>query len=133
MGDGATLIVRDETAGSQVSKTQSLSFATLKVTVRDIIAERVRAEVEAFNNNASDYFVGLVQPTDAEQTLNGFKMQRSRLIDPEKQIATALEAFTRNGFFILVDDVQAERLEQVIELDRTSEVIFVKLTQLVGG
>lgn len=129
----AELTIRDETLGGDISNTQRISFSTLKVTVKDIIAERVRAEVDAYNNKAGDYFTGLVQPSDTEQALNSYKMQKRRFIDPEKQVAVALAAFSRNGFFILVNDKQAEDLDQVVDLDGAIEVSFVKLTPLVGG
>ena len=39
------------------------------------------------------YFHGLIQPSDAERSLNGFKMRRRRRIDPEKQFELAKRAF----------------------------------------
>ncbi|MEM9029170.1 MAG: hypothetical protein AAGC70_12450 [Pseudomonadota bacterium] len=129
----AELTIRDETLGGNISHTQCISFSALKVTVRDIITERVRAEVDAYNNKAGEYFTGLVKPTDAEQVLNGYKMQKRRFVDPDKQVAVALDAFSRNRFFILVDDQQAEDLDQIVELDKAIKVSFVKLTPLVGG
>jgi hypothetical protein len=51
-----------------------------------------------------------VQPTDAERTLNGFKVPKNRDIDWEAQFAQAIDAFGQNGYFILVNDPQAEAL-----------------------
>ena len=56
-----------------------------------------------------------------------------RAIDAERQVYIALDAFQKNGFFVLVDDLQAESLEQVVRLRSGTEVSFVKLTPLVGG
>jgi hypothetical protein len=60
-------------------------------------------------------------------------MRHRRPIDWEKQAAKAVEAFERNGFFSLVDDRQAESLDDTIQLTPTTTVSFVKLVPLVGG
>ncbi len=54
-------------------------------------------------------------------------------LDPEEQVQVALHAFRRNGFFVLVDDVQLESLEDRVRLDADVDVCFLKLTPLVGG
>jgi hypothetical protein len=81
----------------------------------------------------TEYFNGLVEPFDAEKTLKGFKLRKKRKIDWEEQFARALEAFHRNGFFILVGERQAEDLDEVLEVNGETEVSFVKLVPLVGG
>jgi len=45
----------------------------------------------------------------------------------------ALEAFSRNGFFLLVDDKQVTELDTKVELSEVSIVQFIKLVPLVGG
>lgn len=74
-----------------------------------------------------------MQPTDAERTLNGFKVPKNRDIDWEAQFAQAIDAFGRNGYFILVNDRQAEALDETIVISSSTHVSFVKLTPLVGG
>ncbi|MCA8995478.1 MAG: hypothetical protein KDA80_00760, partial [Planctomycetaceae bacterium] len=82
-------------------------------------------------------FRGLVQPTEAEQVLNGqlreYRLPASRQLDWKKQFSTAVEAFEQNGFFILIDNTQAETLDQSFSVSPRTEVSFVKLTPLVGG
>jgi hypothetical protein len=105
-----------------------------RITVRELIRARVYKEVRDYNLSQPEYFRGLVQPTDAERTLNGFKLRQGRRIDPEKQFEKAIESFYRNGFLILVDDRQVDELEEEIEIrpDATT-VTFLKLVPLVGG
>src|SRR3712207_6945952 len=55
-------------------------------------------------------------PTGAEATLNGFRLARGRVIDPQQQFDQALAAFERNGFMLLVDDRQVDQLDEVVEL-----------------
>ncbi|MEM6261978.1 MAG: hypothetical protein AAGI38_05685 [Bacteroidota bacterium] len=102
-------------------------------TLQELIAKRVEAEVEKFNEQQSVYFQGLVQPTSSEATLNGYRLRKSQQIDPEQQVFTALHAYTRNAFFVLVDDEQVTDLEEVIDLQSERKISFIKLTPLVGG
>ena len=45
----------------------------------------------------------------------------------------AVEAFSRNGFVVLVDDRQVESLDAVLDVSRRTEITFLKLVPLVGG
>lgn len=129
-----TVTVHDETLGG-VDDTRSftLDFLTTRITARELIQRRVTEEVALYNATAAEYFHGLVQPTDAERTLNGYRLRDTRHVDAEAQVARALDAFERNGFFLLVDDQQVESLDSEIELRVHTAVSFVKLVPLVGG
>lgn len=129
----ATLTVTDQTPGGKTTHSVTLEFPAERTTVRELIRSRVYQEVQDYNRRRPETFNGLVRPTDAEQALNGFKLKKAREIDWKKQFDKACEAFERNGFFILVDDRQAESLDDEIELRHGTQVSFVKLTPLVGG
>jgi hypothetical protein len=129
----AMLTVHDERATGERTHSVRLSFSTEKVTVRELIRERIYQEVQDYNLKESEYFNGLVEPSDAEKTLNGFKLRQRRKIDWEEQFERALDAFQRNGFFILVGDRQAERLDEELVVSGDTDVSFVKLVPLVGG
>ncbi len=128
-----TVTVFDETTSGGRTNELTLEFLTERITVRELIRSRVYQEVTEYNARQPEHFRGLVQPTEAEQTLNGYRLRTGRKIDWERQYARALEAFERNGFFILVDDRQLERLDQEIDLRPDSEIAFLKLVPLVGG
>lgn len=128
-----SLTIKDETLGREVTNEFVLQFLTAQVTVEDIIRERVRYEVEVYNRKRQDRFFGLVQPSKAEAFLNGYQLKKGMKINVEKQIETALLAFQHTGFFMLIDDVQAENLSDMVTLKPDMSVIFVKLTPLVGG
>jgi hypothetical protein len=66
-------------------------------------------------------------------TLNGYKLRGQKEIDWEQQFQRALQAFERNGFFVLVGDKQAMKLEEEFDVKVDTEISFVKLTPLVGG
>ena len=104
-----------------------------RITVQELIRARVYREVHEYNLDQPPYFQGLVQPSDAERSLNGFKMRRRRRIDPEKQFELAKRAFYSTGFILLVDDRQVDELEVEIEIRPDTTVTFLKLVPLVGG
>jgi len=111
----------------------TLNFSSNRVTVRELIEERVREEVGNYNSAQPEVFRGLVQPTNSERVLNGFKLKEKKQIDWREQYEKAVAAFERNGFIVLVDDLQVEDLNQIIELEAKPSIIFLKLVQLVGG
>jgi hypothetical protein len=131
-----TVMIRDETTTGEPVHEFPLQFPSERITVRDLIRERVYQEVSEYNfrsRRGGGLFRGLVQPTDAERTLNGFKVPKGRDIDWEAQFDRAMDAFGRNGFIILVDDRQAETLDESIVIGSATQVSFVKLMPLVGG
>ena len=128
-----TITIKDETFAGKILQEIQLNFQSSTVSVSEIISSRVRKEVENYNNKLPEYFNGLVEPTDAEKTLNGYKLKNRKLIDAEKQVYVALDAFQKNGFFVLIDNQQSESLEQQVELSDNTAISFIKLTPLVGG
>ena len=125
--------IHDETLTGERMTAFTLDFLTTRITVRELIRKRVLEEVEEYNRTMPAYFRGLVQPTDAERVLNGYRLRNARRIDPEAQVAYALTAFERNGFFLLVDDRQMESLDGEIVLRVGTQISFHKLVPLVGG
>jgi hypothetical protein len=131
-----TLKVRDETTFSLAGHEErgfTLDVSEGRITVRELIRARVASEVSDYNLSQPEYFRGLVQPTDAERSLNGFKMPGRRRIDPESQFELAVRAFSGNGFIVLVDDTQVDDLEDEIRITPDTTVTFLKLVPLVGG
>jgi hypothetical protein len=126
--------VRDETPSGQGLWELSLEFLSESITVRELLRERVHHEVREFNRQQDRLvFNGLVQPEDAERTLNGSKLKAHRPIDWEAQLKLAVEGFSTNAFFILIDNRQAESLDEEFIVGPQTTVSFIKLTPLVGG
>jgi hypothetical protein len=110
-----------------------LRLVSERVTARELIERRVRQEVSEQNLKPQEYFRTLIRPTNAEETLNGYRLRSPRPIDVELQVARGFDAFAANGFFLLVDDRQLVDLDEAVTLTSTSVVTFLKLVQLVGG
>lgn len=139
-----TLTVRDETVSGGVCSSLALKLPRERITIRELIRERVYQEVQDFNVGTRDrVFRGLVQPADATHLLDGPRTERRDDVAPtvdrpppidwRPQFDKAVEAFTRNAFFILVDDRQATSLDEEVELGPTTRISFVRLSLLVGG
>jgi len=129
----ALLTILDETASGSIISRLEVEITQEMLTVRELIARRVHDEVAAYNARQTGVFSGLVQPTESERVLNGYRLHHAKLIDAEQQTYRALEAFQNNRFFLLVNDRQAESLDEEVWLGAGATASFVKLTPLVGG
>ena len=127
------LTFTDEAPNGTKLNSFTLESLAERMTTREIIRARIYQEVQDFNLNQAGAFRGLIEPTDAERTINGSKFKKPRPIHWETQFEEALRAFESNGFFMLVDDRQAESLDQSFEVKVDTEITFVKLVPLVGG
>lgn len=127
------LKIMDETLGGKIIGEIILSLESEITKVEDILKARVFHEVERYNSKLPEYFNGLVQPEEAEVTLNGYRLKKKRNIDPEKQFYVACDAYLKNSFFILIDDKQVGSLQEEMLLTKDTTISFVKLTPLVGG
>jgi hypothetical protein len=136
------LTIRDETATGKLTNELTLDMLEETISVRELIRSRVYQEVDDHNRRVRQTaatprpFNGLVTPTPVERELNGARaagVARVREVDWKRQFDAACDGFQRNGFFILIDDRQAETLDERVTLRSDSKVSFVKLTPLVGG
>ena len=128
-----TVTIKDELPFGQVTNQIEFVVQNETMTVRELIRERVHQEVSLYNLSLPTLFKGLVQPSKIERALNGNKKRKPRKLNWEEQAEIALDAFESNGFFILVDDRQVEKLDEVITIGAETEINFIKLTPLVGG
>ena len=127
------LTILDENASGSILHRLELEISQEMLTVRELIARRVHDEVTDYNARQTGVFQGLVQPTESEKVLNGYRLRPQQLIDAEQQVYRALEAFQQNGFFVLVNDRQVDSLDEEVWLGTGATASFLKLTPLVGG
>ena len=130
------LAVHDETTAGERRRADPLQFDTETITVREIIRQRVRQEIERFNRANSEAqrpsWQEVIEPEPAEQILNGSRADRF-VLDWEKQYEKALAGFRGNGLLILINDKQLTDLDEVIHLTPQTEITFLKLVPLIGG
>lgn len=128
---GEVTIIDESMLGQKRAWNLELLDETL--TLRELIRRRIYQEVTEFNAKQALSFQGLVQPNDTERTLNGYRLQRAHKLDWQVQYEKAIEAFSRRGFIVLVNERQVENLDATVALPAGSEVTFFKLVPLVGG
>jgi hypothetical protein len=128
-----TLAIVDRAPAGGRPDTWDLEIFEERLALRELIHRRVFQEVAEHNARRSGSFRGLVRPSDTERKLNGVRTREFRPIDAEAQYLRVLEAFSRNGFVVLVDDRQVEDLDARVELRSGTEVTFLRLVPLVGG
>jgi hypothetical protein len=137
------MLLTDE-IGGKVYSVGEVRLAKPVITVRELIGVRVDLELEAHHDREADVRSRAMPGiSNQELQLNGAnKALRPSLFRAcgggdsparDKMIEAAEQGFLRNRFFILLDDRQAERLDDEVELDKTGEVTFLLLTPLQGG
>lgn len=99
------LSIREESPSGESLYEATIEFLTERITVRDLIRERVLHEVR----------------------------RQPYANDPEVQVEQALHGFDNNAFFVLIGNEQADRLDQEFTVGPATAVTFVKLIPLVGG
>jgi hypothetical protein len=158
----AVLDIYDERRpGARRELRHRLELPADRMTARDLIRCRIETEVAIhnaverarFSGETAAYEAGratpnewLVTPGAVEQALNGIRSAYGprpglnlktpgsmTLIESDPLIAVALEAFTRNGFFMIFDGRQVADLDEVLTVEHDSALTFLRLVPLVGG
>jgi hypothetical protein len=151
----AVLDIYDEQRpGAEPELRHRLDLPSEWITARELIRCRIEADV-ALHNAAERARLGaaiaqggdpgnqwLVVPGAVERTLNGARgvygpgsraKARERLIESDPLVAVAVDAFSRNGFFMIFDGRQIVDLDEVLTVEADSTVTFLRLVPLVGG
>lgn len=130
-----SLPIRDEPTPGKRENALTLDFLNERITVRELIRERVYEEVRQHNAGLPSAPRFLVRPTETEALLNGERAgsRLVRQVDWQTHYDRALAGFEARRFFILVDDRQMESLDEEIALIPTTDVRFLRLVPLVGG
>jgi vacuolar-type H+-ATPase subunit F/Vma7 len=125
------LLIRDQDLGRQPSPTISLAIPSERISIREIIRSRVYQAVQDQNakrRNASSAH----QPSVVERDLNGAK--RIKSIGWQFHFDQAVEAFDQGRLVILVDEHQAESLDEEVDVIHSQTLVtFLRLVPLVGG
>lgn len=109
-------------------------FFRRKLPLREIIAEKVRTEVEKANRNRKEYASTRYLTDEDLSWARGGAMKAPKLkIDPEQEIQRACEAFMERRYFIYIDGTRRGDLEEIITLTPETKIQFVRIMPLVGG
>ncbi|MBL8230239.1 MAG: hypothetical protein JNL98_17245 [Bryobacterales bacterium] len=122
--------VVDETTSGELEAAGELQFSTPVVTLRDLIAERVKQELASLNLEVR---LAPDSRTETERLLNGPVRHATLGIDLETQVQRALRSFESNGFLVIARDRQLTDLDECLDVGELREVRFLRLTPLIGG
>jgi hypothetical protein len=135
------LEVNDEFLGGTMPVGR-IDFVHRVITVRQLIHERVRLEQERLAERRRSGQPLTIDITPEEARLNQAERPSplaAAMLDADAapgaqaRARTAEQAFAAGRFFVLLDDRQAEDLDEVIDLAATTTATFLLLTPLRGG
>jgi len=129
----AVVTVYDESARGERTNRLKLKLVSERVTVQELIERRIQQEAERFNLERPVSYRSLVQPPEAQEVADGYRLLEHRDVDWQKQVEPALEAFRSNGLSVMVDNRPATSLDQEVVITESTVVTFIKLMPLVGG
>jgi hypothetical protein len=109
------------------------------ILLSELLTEIVRAEIRAFRDRQSQRrltkVLGLVE-IEAGVALGKIDSGGSEIeqvVDELGAVENALQAFKDGFYLVFIDDRQQEELEELVALTDRSELLFLRLTPLVGG
>jgi hypothetical protein len=110
-----------------------------RMTLRDLITCIVVEEVDAFRQRQEERRLAQVlSPKDIERGAQQGKIDSGERdlqqdVDDDAAVATALQAFEDGLYYVFLDDVQQESLDQTVFVGEDSRVMFIRLVALAGG
>ncbi len=122
--------VYDEKPGGEPSLALTLNFLNERITVRELIRERVYQEVRERNATRNNRYADLAERRKA---MGWEAPGKPALTDWEAEYLVALQGFERNRYFVMVDDRQLESLDDQFNITPTTSVRFIQLVPLKGG
>ena len=110
------------------------------ITLRELIARIVVAEVESFNARQveNQTLRALTEKQIADAAAEGKVDMGGRdhppqKVDPRQAVATAITAFEDGLYLVVLDGEEQKELDREVYLRPDSRVTFIRLTMLAGG
>ena len=132
-------------SGKVLGKSQNL-FTTWQLdlpaqssTLAELLTQIVTAEVSAFQLRQADRrmtkVLGLVdiEAGVAVGKVSSGGSELDQVVDLQRAVETTLQAFEDGSYLVFIDDQQQEDLQATVALTSSSELLFLRLTPLVGG
>lgn len=110
-------------------------FFRRRLSLREIIAEKVRAEVERAKAKQVEYLsTRYLTDEDLSWARGGARPRTERqAVSVEREIERALEAFAERRYFVMIDGRRLSDLEEMVTLTPETKIQFVRILPLVGG
>ena len=75
------ILIKDEQLNGTITNQFEIEIEQDMISTQELIERRVLHEVNAYNNKRPEFYNGLVEPSEAERTLNGFRLNPKNQID----------------------------------------------------
>jgi hypothetical protein len=132
-------------SGKVLGKSQNLfttwqmDLPNQQLTLGELLTQVVQAEIQAFQARQSQQrltkVLGLVEieagVARGKITSGGSELDQT--VDEQQAIENALQSFQDGFYLVFIDDQQQEDLADLVDLKANSELLFLRLTPLVGG
>ena len=108
-------------------------------TLKELITECVRSEVERFNESWEETsLLPFLSPQEIGEQAQGGKItfgekENRTLADLDTALDTALLAFTDGLFTVFINDEEVKSLDAPLTIEADTVITFIRLTFLVGG
>jgi hypothetical protein len=109
------------------------------LTLEDLLTAVVRSEVEAFGERQTEARLNQVLTPDRialgidrGKIISGGS-ELEQLVDVQAAIDNAIQSFADGFYAVFIDDEQQTDLQAPVKLQTRSELMFLRLTPLVGG
>jgi len=113
-----------------------------QVTLRDLITRIVHEEIDAFRLRQQERrLIRILSKAEIERGGAAGKIdmggrdsgELQQEVDAGQAVAAALQAFEDRFYYVFLDGVQQEHLDQTVFLKPDSQVTFLRLVPLAGG
>ena len=110
-----------------------------KLTLQELLTAVVQAEVEAFRSRQTEGRLNqILTPDRIEQGVDRGKIssggsELAQEVDLQVAINNAIQSFQDGFYYVFIDDEQQMELDKSVILQPRSQLIFLRLTPLVGG
>jgi hypothetical protein len=110
-----------------------------KLTLQELLTAVVQAEVEAFRSRQTEGRLNqILTPDRLAQGLDRGKItsggsELDQAVDLSAAIDNALQSFADGFYYVFIDEEQQTELDQPVKLQPRSQLMFLRLTPLVGG
>ncbi len=120
--------------GARQSDRCVVHFSHRILPLRDVIAEKVRAEVaRAAEEQTMPLSTRYLVEEDLATVRGGAMLFAPPRVRPEHEIERALDAFRQGRYFVIVDGERVDNLDTVLTLQPRTTIDFLRVLPLVGG
>lgn len=111
------------------SRATAVSLESDRVTARELIERKVRAEVQAWRRRSREEFGSEYR----EGAWNVEPGPRGRRVDEDAEVESALAAFAKGRFLVFVDEEQVTDPDEAVALGAKPRIRFLRVIALAGG